>query len=73
LQLAHNWAPFEATKESYSLFARHVLPHFNAASAARQASLEWVDRNGSELIGAATKAAMETIQKHAMEQATQDK
>ena len=71
LLLAHNWAPFSATKESYELFARHVLPRFNAASAARQASLEWVVQNGSELIGGAAKAAMETIQKHAMEQAAE--
>jgi limonene 1,2-monooxygenase len=67
LQLAHNWAPFDATKESYELFARHVLPHFNGSNAARIASLEWVDERSGELIGAAASAAMETIQKHARE------
>ena len=28
LQLAHNWADFEATKKSYELVARHVTPRF---------------------------------------------
>ena len=68
LHMAHNWAPFEATKESYELFARYVLPRFNAANAARVASLEWVDANANELIGAAASAAMETFQKFAAEQ-----
>jgi limonene 1,2-monooxygenase len=28
LMLAHNWADFEATKRSYGLIAREVMPHF---------------------------------------------
>ncbi len=28
LMLAHNWANFEATKRSYGLIAREVMPHF---------------------------------------------
>ncbi|MEM7275270.1 MAG: LLM class flavin-dependent oxidoreductase [Actinomycetota bacterium] len=28
LTLAHNWANPQATKKSYELFARHVMPHF---------------------------------------------
>ncbi len=28
LTLAHNWANNQATKKSYELFARHVMPHF---------------------------------------------
>lgn len=28
LTLAHNWANQAATKKSYELFARHVMPHF---------------------------------------------
>jgi len=28
LTLAHNWANQQATKKSYELFARHVMPHF---------------------------------------------
>jgi limonene 1,2-monooxygenase len=45
LTLAHNWANPQATKKSYELFARHVMPHFqgqvqstvDAASRARTA------------------------------------
>ena len=29
LQQAHNWADFEATKRSYELYARYVMPHFS--------------------------------------------
>jgi len=28
LTLMHNWANPQATKKSYELFARHVMPHF---------------------------------------------
>jgi limonene 1,2-monooxygenase len=64
LQLAHNWAPFEDTKRSYELFARHVLPKFNGANVGRVASLDWAGQNAGEFMGAATNAAMATIQKH---------
>jgi limonene 1,2-monooxygenase len=73
LHLAHNWAPFESTKKSYELFARHVLPKFNAANAAREASLGWVGDNAGELMGAAANAAMATIQKHFEEKNTEPK
>jgi limonene 1,2-monooxygenase len=69
LQLAHNWAEFTATKNSYELFARHVLPRFNDANVARVASLDWTVANGPALGGAAVSAAMATIQKHYEEEA----
>ena len=64
LMLAHNWANFDATKRSYELFARHVLPHFNGSNIARDASLNWVRDHGKELMGKAMAAASETVQKH---------
>ncbi len=67
LLLAHNWAPFEATKKSYELFVRHVLPRFNGANLGRQGSLGWVAAHSDEFMGAAVNAAMATIQKHAAE------
>jgi len=67
LLLAHNWASFEATKKSYELFARHVLPRFNGANLGREGSLGWVTEHSSEFMGAAVNAAMATIQKHAAE------
>jgi limonene 1,2-monooxygenase len=71
--LAHNWANFDATKRSYELFARHVLPHFNGANIARDASLNWVRDNGKELMGKAMAAATETVQKHFAEVAAKQK
>jgi limonene 1,2-monooxygenase len=64
LQLAHNWAPMDATLSSYELFARHVSPRVNGSNRTREASLAWAGANSAEFIGAATSAAMATIQKH---------
>jgi limonene 1,2-monooxygenase len=69
LMLAHNWANFEATKHSYELFARHVLPRFNGANLGRTASLQWYTERNHELIGKAMAAAAETVQKFMAEQA----
>jgi limonene 1,2-monooxygenase len=64
LQLAHNWADFPATKQSYELFARYVLPKINDANRGRIDSLDWTVAHGDELGGAAVSAAVATIQKH---------
>ena len=72
LLLAHNWASFEATKKSYELFARHVLPRFNGANVGREGSLGWVAAHSDEFMGAAVNAAMATIQKHAAESGSKD-
>ena len=69
LQLAHNWAPWEETKKSYQLFARHVAPHFDQASHNRAESMRWAMDNSKEFIGAAMSAALETIQRHHQERA----
>jgi len=42
MTLAHNWANPQATKKSYELFARHVMPRFRSG--------------GNALVGAATRA-----------------
>ena len=69
LLLAHNWANFDATKRSYELFARHVLPRFNESNIARAASLQWYTDHNQEFIGKAISAATETVQRHFAEQA----
>jgi limonene 1,2-monooxygenase len=73
LLLAHNWATFDRTKNSYELFARHVLPRFNGANHAREASIGWVAENSGEFIGAAATAVMATIQKHNVEEEAKQK
>ena len=64
LQLAHNWANFEATKKSYDLWQRHVTPVINKANVAREEAYNWARDNRERFIGAALTAAMQTIQKH---------
>ncbi len=75
LQLAHNWADFENTKKSYELWQRYVTPVINRANKAREEAFAWAtDKdNAQKFIGAATSAAMQTIQKHQAEQAAKEK
>lgn len=69
LQIAHEWADRNATRKSYELVARYVMPHFQGANELRRASLAWASENKQTLIGAATQGVMEAIQKHAAERA----
>jgi limonene 1,2-monooxygenase len=69
LQLAHNWADFEATKKSYELIARHVTPRFRGANRAREASLAFAGDGAAKFMGDAMAAATQMIQKHADEEA----
>jgi limonene 1,2-monooxygenase len=69
LQLAHNWADFEATKRSYELWQRHVTPAINGANAARVTAYDWARDNKERFMAAAMGAAMQTIQKHHEEEA----
>lgn len=48
-QQTHDWADWEATKKSYELYARFVMPHLRDANAHRVVSLDWVERNAEEL------------------------
>lgn len=64
LQLAHNWANFEATKHSYELWQRHVSPVINKANVAREEAYNWARDHKDRFIGAAIQAAMQTIHKH---------
>ena len=69
LQLAHNWADFEATKRSYEMWMRYVQPAVTGANAAREEAFNWARDNKERFIGAAMGAAMQTIAKHHEEQA----
>ncbi|HLJ64201.1 MAG TPA: LLM class flavin-dependent oxidoreductase [Stellaceae bacterium] len=67
LQLAHNWANWEATKKSYELYARYVVPHFRRVNTHRRASLDWVGANNQELSTLAQDAAKAMFAKHKAE------
>jgi limonene 1,2-monooxygenase len=73
LQLAHNWATFDATIKSYELWAEYVAPVFKRANESRQASYEWVSENAGEFMQRAMNAAGAMIQRHAEERAAKQK
>ncbi|MDX2236206.1 MAG: LLM class flavin-dependent oxidoreductase [Hyphomonadaceae bacterium] len=67
LQMAHNWADFEATKRSYELMARYVFPKFQGANENRVASLEWARDNREGFIGEARMAVGMRVAQHIQE------
>jgi limonene 1,2-monooxygenase len=68
LHLAHNWAEWEATKKSYELYARYVVPFFRQANLHRAQSLAWVSERGRELSDLQVAAAAQMFAKHMAEQ-----
>lgn len=63
LDFAHNWADVEATRRSYELIARFVVPHFRRANQQRIDALEWAASNRAEFIGRRTEAVQQEIAK----------
>ena len=73
LQLAHNWADWEATKKSYELYARYVVPHFRQSNTHRVESLAWVTEHNKELMALTQAAAQAMFAKHKAERAAKAK
>jgi limonene 1,2-monooxygenase len=73
LQLAHNWANWEATKKSYELYARYVVPHFRKANKHRMESLEWTTAHNQEIVAVTQAAAKAMFAKHEAERAEKAK
>ena len=73
LQLAHNWANWEATKKSYELYARYVVPHFRQANLHRIQSLEWTTAHNTELMALSQAAAQAMFAKHKAEREEKEK
>jgi limonene 1,2-monooxygenase len=69
LTLAHNWANFEATKSSYELFMRYVMPKFAGRNVAREGSLGWIRNNRDEFSGAGKAAVMKVVNKYLADEA----
>lgn len=63
LLLSHNAADWEATKRSYEMFARHVMPRFKNRDR-RPHSLEWIAENRGQLFGSVMQATQQAIEKH---------
>ena len=58
LELAHNWADFDATKRHFVLMARYVLPHFQHSREWREASYAFA-RDNSDAFRAQSQAAVQ--------------
>ena len=69
LQMAHEWADREATRKSYELIARYVMPRFQGAVEGTVRSRDWAAENRPRFIGAAMQAIQKEIVRHAEEQA----
>lgn len=67
LQLAHNWADWQATQRSYELMARYVFPKFQGSNDNRVASLEWARTNRDTFIGQAMVAVGTRVAQHIQE------
>lgn len=65
LVTAHEWADRLATRRSYELIARYVMPHFQDTRAYTERSMNWVKENRASFLGAAAQGMMEAIQKDA--------
>jgi limonene 1,2-monooxygenase len=68
LLLGHDWARPEQTIESFRLFAREVMPHFQGQLTAPFQSHEWAKAKRDELFGRAGLAIMNAVQSHVQEQ-----
>src|SRR5713101_3779155 len=64
LMLAHDWADWEATKRSYELFARYVLPRFEERSAWRSQSMDWMRARRDEFSAKRKAAAASAVERH---------
>ena len=73
LFMGHEWADTEATRHSYELIARYVMPEFQGSAKTLTASRDWAAENRPEFISAAGNAIMSAIQKHHEEKAEKAK
>jgi limonene 1,2-monooxygenase len=64
LNMAHEWADTEATRHSYELLARYVMPRFQGSAESTTQSRDWAAENRPSFIGAAGTAIMTAIAKH---------
>jgi limonene 1,2-monooxygenase len=67
LFMAHDWASPAATRASYELFAKEVMPPFQGSAVKTVESRNWAAENRPTFIGAATTAVISAIQSHQAE------
>ena len=64
LGFAHDWANVEATRRSWDLVARYVIPAVHGTTTPQIASAQYVAANKTDLIAGATAAVMNKIMTH---------
>ena len=67
LLMAHEWADPDATRRSYELFARYVMPRFQHSATRLQASERWSASVQAPLDAAQAQALKDWTEKHAAE------
>ncbi len=70
LFMGHEWANTVATKHSYELVARYVMPAFQQSAESLTASRDWAAENRPEFIAAAGNAIVSAFVKHSEEKKT---
>jgi limonene 1,2-monooxygenase len=69
LTMGHEWADTAATRRSYELLARYVMPRFQGSATGTTRSRDWAAEHRPEFMGQATTAVINAMQSHAAEQA----
>jgi limonene 1,2-monooxygenase len=69
LSLAHNAADFTATRKSYELFARYVMPQFQHSNNNRTPSLDWAAEKADTFMPHYIGGIQKAIQDHQDEEA----
>jgi len=64
MQLAHNWADWEATKRNYELIARYVMPHFQKSNRDRRYSYDYSRDNKDAFQPQAAQAVQTEIDRY---------
>lgn len=56
LSLGHEWTTTEYINESYELFARYVMPHFQGQLGTMVENRDWIETHGADVCGGVMKA-----------------
>lgn len=73
LSLAHNAADYTATKRSYELVARYVMPEFQSANNNRTASIDWASENADRFMAEYASGIEAATKDYEQEQAAKEK